>query len=515
MLTTETTVIPKAEAESEKGFDLSFALNIGEESVYGETVVFTTEGIEPVEVEIAWDMAVPTKATDIADFKTKYAALDEYEAPWVMFQITGEMLINHVYTDKDHQMLYIEDETGGLFVNDLSGYLTTPYTAGDKLANIIFNAESTFGTISILPPKDFGTPVSKNNELTIHELTLAELAANGAQYEGRLVKVTDVTFTPNETGIFGNAGTIYINQSDNKATFKILPNADFIGKAIPESAKSITGISTSAAGTVIAPRSISDIDAEFGGGEEPDPDEPGDEVEVGENIFLDPSFEAGRSNPILGVSFDDWYVAGAALENTIVKEGNIAVRITGSGTAKIEQEISALQHTFTKGEAYRLTLNYQVVKSQGDNDIQLNCSWDGIDVEDGNADLLSQSFSGAINTWESKTIRIVVPTGRQLKFQFGLKVPNGAEVIFDDFGFYKLETITTGIASPNENGLTAWSESGVLYINSNAVQTLDVYSLNGVLINRTDITVGVNAVNLPAGAYLVKAGTDVQKVLVK
>ena len=55
----------------------------------------------------------------------------------------------------------------------------------------------------------------------------------------------------------------------------------------------------------------------------------------------------------------------------------------------------------------------------------------------------------------------------------------------------------------------------MLYLGSDRAQTVDVYSLNGVLISRTNLTPGVNALALPAGAYVLKADDQVQKVFVK
>ncbi len=518
-VTVETPTITKEQAETENGFELKGMLTPLDIYNYIDTIQFISEGVVTQECQIMWTAAETQKATTIADFKAQYAEAGDY-ASWIMFQITGEVLVNHIYQDNGHQMLYIQDETGGVLVNDFSDYLTTSYAVGDKLSNIIFTGEKTFGTMSILPTKDFGAPLSQGNAVEPVTITLAELKAQGARYEGCLVKVENVTITPSATGNFGDEGTtpIYLKQAEgDNSTLRILPGADFIGKPIPESARSITGISTSSAGTVIAPRNLADIDADFEGGGDPgtDPEEPGNEVEVGENLFLDPSFEAGKSNPILGLTFDDWNVTGAVLESTIVKDGDAAVRITGAGTAKIQQEISALQHTFAEGEAYRLKLNYYVVKSQGDNDVQLQSSWEGVDVVTPQPDDLLQSFSGALSTWENKAIRFVVPAGRQMKFIFKLNVPKNAEVIFDNFGLYKLETIATGIGTTEENILSAWCENGVLCIESNRTESIDVYNLHGMLVNRTTLVPGVNTLNLSAGAYLVKAGTEVMKVLVK
>lgn len=528
-VTIETSTITKEQAESGTGFDLKGTLKPQDINNYVDTLLFTTAGSEAVVYEIYWTPAAPQVATTLADFKEQYAQLSEYEAPWVIFKLTGEVVVSHVYMNGEAQQLYIQDETGGVWVNDNLGSLITSYQAGDKLSNFLFTAESSFGSMYLVPTKDFGTPVSQNNAIEPVVLTLAELATNADRYYGCLVKVETVDFemTLDGTGIvtegaFGDEGlTVRIKQGDNSATINDLPGADFVGKDVPASARSITGISTSATGNAIAPRNLADIDADFESGEDPepgtDPDEPGNEVEVGDNLFSNPSFEDNSSNPLFGAQFTDWSLAlgTAAVEADILQEGEAAIYITGSGNAKLEQEIGSSAHTFTAGEAYALTMHYYVVKTQGDNDIQLSCAWEGVDVEAYDTAPLTQGFTGTVGAWESKRVRMVVPAGRQISFQFGLKVPSGAEVIFDDFSFRKLEAITTGIATPTDNGLVTWSEGGVLYLGSDRAQTVNVYSLNGVLVNRANLSTGVNTLALPAGAYLLQGGNGVQKVLVK
>ena len=526
-LTTSMSTIRKEDVVSGMSISIPFVLkpNTTDWDYASDNIIISTDGLEPLTVPVYWQTCNLIEASDIQTLRSERAKLTEDEAYLTAFVITGEVLVSHAYEDNGDKTIYVQDATGGLKIVGSWGSITTDYAVGDKLANILMMTEDAFGVFGV-PTKDFGEPLSRGNEVTPVTLTLADLKANGSRYEGCLVKVEDVAFTmrTNETGIvtegkFGDDGLfVHIKQGNDSASIDDLPGADFIGKAIPESARSITGISTSASGTAIAPRNLADIDADFESGEDPepgtDPDEPGNEVEVGDNLFLDPSFENGRSS-ILGVSFDDWSVTSGALENTLVTDGETALKITGSGNAKIEQEIGALNHTFTAGEAYALTMHYYVVKTQGDNDIQLNCAWGGVDVEVYDTAPLTQGFTGTVGAWESKRVRVVVPAGRQISFQFGLKVPSGAEVIFDDFSFRKLESITTGITTPADNGLVAWSEGGVLYLGSDRAQTVNVYSLNGVLVNRANLSAGVNTLALPAGAYLLQGGNGVQKVLVK
>lgn len=531
-VTTTMNTITKDDAE--KGIDIPFTLTptTTDWAYVSENIIISTDGLEPLTVPVYWQTCNLIEASDIQTLRSERAKLTEDEAYLTAFVITGEVLVSHAYEDNGDKTIYVQDATGGLKIVGSWGSITTDYAVGDKLANILMMTEDAFGVFGV-PTKDFGEPLSRGNEVTPATLTLTDLKANGSRYEGCLVKVEDVTFTmrTNETGIvtegkFGDDGLfVHIKQGNDSASIDDLPGADFIGKAIPESARSIIGISTSASGSAIAPRSLADIDADFDepGGEDPgtEPEEPGNEVEVGENLLLDPSFENGKEQNFFGqitYVWEDWdELTQGSIEETIVIDGEKAVRMTSKGNANMSQVISYVNHTFTPGTAYRLTLNYHVVKSQGDNDIQLNCGWTSSmsSVEDPNAGVLTTSFTGAPNTWEKKQIRTVVPVGERINFQFGLSVASGAEVIFDNFSLYKLEAITTGLEAASENGLSAWTESGVLYLGSDCAQTVDVYSLNGVLISRTNLTPGVNALALPAGAYVLKADDQVQKVFVK
>ena len=522
-VTSEQTTIAKADAEA--GYNFPFTISpktaMGSQGGY-ETITFASEGAETVEITLMWSSYAITQAATIAEFKEAVRGMEEYELYDAQFSLNGEVTVTHAYTDGGDLNLFVEDATGGLKIVDQYSRLTQPYTVGDRLSHLTLSASvSDNGSITAYAEADFGAPLSQGNEVTPTTLTLADLRTNGARYEGCLVKVENVTIIPNASGYFNEDPTssIYLKQVDSdNSTLKVLPNADFIGKVIPESARSIVGISTNATGSAIAPRSLADIDADFDepGGEDPgtEPEEPGNETEVGENLLSNPSFEENSSNPLLGAQFTNWSLAlgSATVESEIMQEGEAAIRITGSSNAYLEQEVRP--GTFTAGDAYRLTIHYYIVQSQGDDDVQLACYWDGIDVTDPNAADLKQNFTGAVNTWETKTIRTVVPEGATSLY-FHMDIPAGAEVIFDNFSLYKLEAVATGLEAASENGLSAWAEGGVLYLGSDRAQTVDVYSLNGVLVSRTNLTPGVNTLALPAGAYVLKADGHAQKVLVK
>ena len=487
--------------------------------------VTLASGDTQTSLQFKWSALEATQYTDISSLRKAFAGL-EAEAMsdgYVMF--TGKAIVTLTYTGEyDEQCFYLQDETGGMLVYDIMGGLTSSYQVGDELQNIVgMMYRDGLNVLQFMPALDFGAPLSQGNEVQPIAVTLQALKDNPAEYESRLVQVAGVTLESATGGdTFSTFSSVHIYQGENRATLDVMAGTDLVGQKIPTGEVTLTGVSTMPSGLVIAPRSMDDIEGGQGG-EDPDPepgtdpDEPGNEVEVGDNLFSNPSFEDNSSNPLFGAQFTDWSLAfgTATVEADILREGEAAIRIAGSGNAKLEQEIGSSAHTFTAGEAYALTMHYYVVKTQGDNDIQLSCAWGGVDVEAYDTAPLTQGFTGTVGAWESKRVRVVVPAGRQISFQFGLKVPSGAEVIFDDFSFRKLESITTGIATPADNGLVAWSEGGVLYLGSDRAQTVNVYSLNGVLVNRANLSAGVNILALPAGAYLLQGGDGVQKVLVK
>lgn len=486
--------------------------------------VTLASGDTQTSLQFKWSALEATQYTDISSLRKAFAGLqaEAMSDGYVMF--TGKAIVTLTYTGEyDEQCFYLQDETGGMLIYDMGG-LRSSYQVGDELQNIVgMMYRDGLNVLQFMPASDFGAPLSQGNEVQPIAVTLQALKDNPAEYESRLVQVAGVTLESATGGdTFSTFSSVHIYQGENRATLDVMAGTDLVGQKIPTGEVTLTGVSTMPSGLVIAPRSMNDIEGGQGG-EDPDPepgtdpDEPGNEVEVGDNLFLDPSFENAKSN-FLGASWEDWEtISQGSIEENIKLSGDKAVRITSQGNAVISQVISYANHTFTPGEAYALTINYHVVTSQGNDDIQLDCSWTSSmnEIDDPNADVLKPSFTGTLNTWEKKVIRTIVPEGERINFQFGLKVPSGAEVIFDDFSFRKLESITTGIATPADNGLVTWSESGMLYLGSDRAQTVNVYSLNGVLVNRANLSAGVNTLALPAGAYLLQGGNGVQKVLVK
>lgn len=265
-LSTSVSTITKAEAEAEGGYNLTVTLTPSDEFAYTDTVKFISQDMDMIMLRPMWTTIIPIETANLKALRDGYNPNDP-GAGWYTYRVNGEVTVSHVYNDGSQTYLYVQDENGSFTIQGSFGSLTTVYKTGDKIKGMVGSIESSFGSIFLLPSKDFGAPVSSDNEIIVTPVTLAELAATPANYEGRLIKVTDVTFpnraTENE-GFFaevdknGNKVNHKIAQNGVEASMRVFKGADFIGDAIPETA-TLIGISTTGRGDLIAPRSKADI----------------------------------------------------------------------------------------------------------------------------------------------------------------------------------------------------------------------------------------------------------------
>ena len=100
------------------------------------------------------------------------------------FRIKNEVAISHITKDN----IYIQDETSAFAISDVSEMLTTTYTSGDRIKNLIGNATKAFGQSLFYPIRDFGAPI-RNEAVEPTVTTLAQMQATPVNYESRLVRV--------------------------------------------------------------------------------------------------------------------------------------------------------------------------------------------------------------------------------------------------------------------------------------------------------------------------------------
>ena len=240
------TTISKEEAMSEEGFDLTLTLTANAEGEQSQTLTLSSEGAETVSIPVTWYTTPVINVENLAELRELVATATEYD----LFRIKNEVAISHITKDN----IYIQDETSAFAISDVDEMLTTTYTSGDRIKNLIGNATKAFGQSLFYPIMDFGAPI-RNEAVEPTVTTLAQMQATPVNYESRLVRVNDVTFLT--TGTFSTS-QIDIEQEGTTAKLSIFANSDFIGNEIPAKADLI-GISRSSSNINIAPRSSEDI----------------------------------------------------------------------------------------------------------------------------------------------------------------------------------------------------------------------------------------------------------------
>lgn len=420
------TVITKIEAEAENGYDLTLTLEPADVEIYKDNVIFSSEGMADVKISPAWNTTI---FTDIPDLKTLRAKEADRST---LYKVTGETVISHIYVDGSKTYYYLQDAEKGITVMDAFGDITTEYKEGDKLTGICGTLELSFGSLFMLPARDFGIPVSSGNEITQVSVTLTELSATPKEYESRLIR-TNAEFVgvsgAQVPPVFTEGANPEITDGSTTSRMRIFKGADYVGTTIPVKAV-ITGISTSGAGNLVAPRRLGDITQL---------------VEESNNLFLNPGFEEWTGSAMFGYNPGEWEsTMGTTFQEREIKQsGEYALRIkTAKLDAKLEQEVSPeTPLVFLPGEKYELTLRYYTVTSNNGNDISLKSYWRAGGTTELTHDkeiLNNGTFFTSVGKWETKTIQTTVPQGAS-SFYFALSVPKGgSEVIFDDFSFKKV-----------------------------------------------------------------------------
>jgi hypothetical protein len=145
---------------------------------------------------------------------------------------------------------YAQDQTAGISIRQTSGAFRDSVVAGSVREGTRIRITGTTSEFRHLLQINQGDIeeweiISQDNVLTPVDVTLEELAENGEQYEGMLVRVADLT-TSSAAGTFA-AGTSYAISDPTLAEGTIelrVPNAadtDIAGAPMPESAFTFTG----------------------------------------------------------------------------------------------------------------------------------------------------------------------------------------------------------------------------------------------------------------------------------
>jgi len=196
------------------------------------------------------------------------------------YKYTGEAVISFVYwassagTAKKN---VLQDNTGGVIIDDYYKLLSGSYAIGDKVSGFIAQVNNTNAAPLLYPYADF-TVISNNNAIDAKVITLADVASNTYQ----LVQFNDLYFDAADgTAKFGVNAFRAIHDASTPITSSIVYNTpavievdpDYKGTIIPTKTNLIalvmrnnpvnSGINNNTPYYYIFPRMLADIDVPF------------------------------------------------------------------------------------------------------------------------------------------------------------------------------------------------------------------------------------------------------------
>ncbi|WP_144669090.1 DUF5689 domain-containing protein [Dokdonia sp. Hel_I_53] len=174
--------------------------------------------------------------------------------------LTGEAVLTFQRSSRNQK--YIEDATAAILIDDSAETITTTYNLGDGITGITGTLGEFRGVLQFVPSEDPGTATSTENAIVAQVVTLAELTANGEDYESEYVEVMEATID-NGGSTDWAAGQNYTITAGGD-TFILRTNfggADYIGTTIPTVATNISGVLGEFNGTYqLQPRFLADFE---------------------------------------------------------------------------------------------------------------------------------------------------------------------------------------------------------------------------------------------------------------
>ncbi len=152
----------------------------------------------------------PVAVADIAAFKAANT-----ETNTTVYKISGDV----TFVFRNGKNFYIQDATGGLLVYDQSNLLDSTYTEGDIISGGVHGTYTLFrGLTEMVPTRNLAAASGNTGTVTPVMADIASVKSMYAQYESRLVTLTDVTFT--DTASYTTASATNINIAQGQDTLQ-------------------------------------------------------------------------------------------------------------------------------------------------------------------------------------------------------------------------------------------------------------------------------------------------------
>ena len=178
------------------------------------------------------------------------------------YTLTGEALLTY-QSGTYAKPKFVQDATGGLYIYDASGKMTTSYNVGDGITGLTGTLSLYNGyLLEFMPVTDAGVATSTGNTLTPKVVTLANIA----DYPSQLVTVKVVTITG--TGNFAASTDYVINDGTAGVLRTAFTDLLYLTTAIPTTKQEITGVVLNNGLSVVdlVPRTAADFTASLGTG---------------------------------------------------------------------------------------------------------------------------------------------------------------------------------------------------------------------------------------------------------
>lgn len=180
---------------------------------------------------------IPIELNSIADF---YNFMPVSGTNLQYYKYTGEAIISFIYwatNTNTAKKIVLQDNFGGIIIDDYYRKISGNYTIGDKVTGFIAQVNNTNDAPALYPNADFNV-LSNNNSIDTKAITLANVPANTY----RLVQINDLYFDAADgTAKFGVNSFRVIHDESTPVTASIVYNTpssiavnpNYIGTVLP------------------------------------------------------------------------------------------------------------------------------------------------------------------------------------------------------------------------------------------------------------------------------------------
>lgn len=219
----------------------------------GATIRYTTDGSNPTETStqytspISLDTNTTLKAIAFASgFDPSYVATASYIFPQVVqnmtqlrnqtvgdgtvYMVAGEVILTFKQNFRNQK--FVQDNEAGVLIDDTAGMITTNYNLLDGITGLTGTIAFYNNMLQLTPVADPGPATSTNNTIVPPTVTIAQINANVASYQARLVRIANAHFV--ESGTFETGHNYTLEDDTGTIVFRTtFYDADYIGEPIP------------------------------------------------------------------------------------------------------------------------------------------------------------------------------------------------------------------------------------------------------------------------------------------